>query len=151
VIFSDAKGKSKVKKRGTTHMAFEKYTGARRTSRGAMVTIRQTGQIAFNGAAASDMGLSEVPAVTLHYDKSSKVIGVRAEDNPKADGARKLGKAGRTRTIAASAFMKFFGISLKKNLKVIPVIDKKNDVIALDLKSAQRSPGRPRKNTPKES
>ena len=126
-------------------MAFEKYTGARRTSRGAMVTIRQTGQIAFNAAAASDMGLVDKPAVLLYYDKNSKLIGIKGETNLKIEGARKLGKVGRTRTIAASSFLNFYGISLKQNVKVEPSMDKKNDLIVLDLKKSIKTPSRPRK------
>ncbi len=126
-------------------MAFEKYTGARRTSRGAMVTIRKSGQIAFSATAASDMGLVDKPAVVLYYDRSARLIGIRTETNPKAEGARKLGKIGRTRTIAASSFMNFYGISLKRNLKVAPVLDKKSNMIILDLKKAIKAAVRARK------
>ena len=130
-------------------MAFERYTGARRTSRGAMVTIRKTGQIAFNAAAASDMGLMDKPAAVLFYDKNAKLVGIKPESNTKADGARKLGKVGRTRTIAASSFLNFFGISLKNNLKVTPVLDKKNNIIVLDLKKATKAEGRKRRKKKK--
>ena len=130
-------------------MAFEKYTGARRTNRGAVVTIRTTGQIAFNAAAANDMGLMDKPAVTLYYDKDNSIIGIKPENNQKVQGARKLGKVGRTRTVAASSFMKFFGIPVKKNLKVTPQYDKKEDMIILDLKKAEKSAGRTRKRKKK--
>ena len=126
-------------------MPFEKYTGARRTTRGAMVTIRKSGQIAFNATAASDMGLVDKAAVVLYYDRPAQLIGLRAENNPKAEGARKLGKVGRTRTVAASSYMNFYGISLKRNLKVVPVLDKKNNMIVLDLKKAIRAAVRARK------
>jgi len=126
-------------------MAFEKYTGARRTSRGPMVTIRKTGQISFNAAAASDMKLVEKPAVVLFYDKDTKVIGIKGEPNTKSDGARKLGKVGRTRTIAASSFINFFDINLARNLRIVPAFDKKKDMIILDLKKATKVTPRPRK------
>lgn len=114
-----------------------------------MVTIRKTGQIAFNAAAASDMNLVDKPAVILYYDKDNKVIGIKPENNSKAEGARKLGKVGRTRTIAASSFMNFFDISIKKNIKVEPKIDKKEAMIKLDLKMGVKTPGRPRKTKAK--
>mgnify|MGYP006278814909 FL=1 len=126
-------------------MAFEKYTGARRTAKGAMVTIRKTGQIAFNSAAASDMGLTEKPAVVLFYDKDKNKVGIKPVSDSKQEGARKLGKVGRTRTIAASSFLKFFGIDVGKNLKVEPDYDKKADMIVLDLSKATPSASKKRK------
>jgi|GEM_PF-1417636 len=126
-------------------MAFEKYTGARYTSRGAMVTVRKTGQIAFNASAAREMNIMDKPAVTLHYDKKNSLIGIKAENNQKTEGARKLGKMGRTRTVAASSFLNFYGIAIKKNLKIVPTYDKKSDMVILDLKKAMKVASRPRK------
>ena len=127
-------------------MAFEKYTGARRTAKGAMVTIRKTGQIAFNSAAASDMGLTERPAVVLFYDKEKNKIGIKPVSDAKSEGARKLGKVGRTRTIAASSFLKFFGIDVDKNLKVEPEYDKKAEMIVLEVSKATPTPSKKRKS-----
>ena len=119
-------------------MAFEKYTGARKSSRGAMVTVRKTGQIVFNSAAAREMKIVDIPAVSLYYESETKMIGVKVETDTKAQGARKLGKLGQTRTISASSFIHFYGIILKKNIKLIPTFDKKKDMILLDLTKALR-------------
>lgn len=123
-------------------MAFEKYSGARKTSRGPLATIRKTGQIVFNSAAAREMKIVDQPAVSLYYDKDTNVIGVKAESDSKAQGARKLGKLGQTRTISASSFIHFFGIALKKNIKIVPSYDKKKDLILLDLKKTVRGASR---------
>jgi len=127
-------------------MAFEKYTGARKSSRSALVTIRKTGQIVFNSTAAREMKMVDKPAVSLHYDNETNMIGVKAETDTKVQGSRKLGKLGQTRTISASSFIHFYGISLKKNIKIVPSLDKKKDMILLDLtKAVKGSAGRGRR------
>jgi len=107
-----------------------------------MVTIRLTGQIVFNSAAAREMKIVDKPAVSLYYDNDTNMIGVKAETDPKVQGARKLGKLGQTRTISASSFIHFYGIALKKNIKIVPSLDKKKDMILLDLTKTVRGGGR---------
>ena|SRR5215217_993395 len=101
------------------------------TSAEPQVTLQVKGPISFNQAAY--LALGEPSFVELLYDKTEKIIGIRAvkEDLPHAYPVRRQG-ASNTYVIAGHAFRKYYNIENEAAVRYDAQM--LSDVLGVDLK-----------------
>ena len=113
-------------------MAFKKYTGGRTSS--PTVTIRMSGEIAFNKGAAEQYLDSQTHAV-LYYDADEEKMGIELTTDETAEGARPIrqkdGLPGAV--ISAKVFFDAFKIPYQDEKRTYNSIDIQDEMLVLQL------------------
>ena len=113
-------------------MAFKKFNGGRHTA--PTVTIRQSGEIAFNKGAAEQYLDSQTHAI-LYYDDEDKRVGVELTTDEAAEGARPIrmkdGLPGAV--ISSKVFFDAFNIPYQDEKQVFKTVEVEDEMLILQL------------------
>jgi len=125
-------------------MSFEKFIPPRK-EKPPQVSIKRTGTITFDKTLAGTYGLGRASHVILYFDPSKKLIGVRAAQDGREEGAMKLSHRKRVSSVRARAFFETFGINVDRTSRC-PVAHAKEDGMAvIDVGGVKRRRGSRRK------
>jgi hypothetical protein len=124
-------------------VAFEKFIPPRK-KKAPKVSVKRTGSIAFDSAAVESFGLAKVGAVTLHFDSSRKLLGIKVAE-AKEEGAHKLLHRQRVSSVRAKVFFEAYGIPLEQTRLLTVSKEREAGMIVFDLSDVKRRPGRRKK------
>ncbi len=119
-------------KRGGGTMPFEKYLGQRPRGTKPIVSIRKNGQIAFNAIAVETFSIEKYRFADLYYDRAARKVCIQLT-KIKSKGSRKLTSLYGGVVVSGSAFLRHFGVTIKKARKFDPKFDKAKGMIILQL------------------
>jgi hypothetical protein len=122
-------------------MPFEKFIPPRK-QKPPQVSIKRTGTISFDKVHASAYGLEKVGHVTLFFDASRKLVGVKPTTDAKAEGAIRLSHRQRVSSVRARSFFEAFGIKLERTSRYPVAFDKHLGMAVIELGDVKRRPGR---------
>ena len=88
-------------------MAFERFTDVGRVFR-PRASLRQNGQIGFNGGAIKRFEMNKFSHVVLFYDKETHRIGVKLTNDKTEEGASTLITRTGNGTVSARSFMEYY-------------------------------------------
>jgi hypothetical protein len=127
-------------------MGFEKFIPPRTGAAKPKATIRPSGLISFDAASVEAFGLANQSYAVLYFDKTKKVVGVKAVKNDKDDGAIKLSRRRRSVSLKSPQFFEKYGLNIEDAQKFDAAWDDANGMIIVSLKNVQRRRGRRPKN-----
>lgn len=122
-------------------MPFEKFIPPRR-QRTTPVSIKKAGSIAIDAPFADEAGLADATHVTLHYDRTHRVIGIRASHEGD-EGALRLAHRKRVSSVRARAFFVAFEIAIERTQRFAARLDPASGMVLIELPRKRR--GRPPK------
>jgi len=125
-------------------MSFEKFIPKRKL-KGAQVSIKSTGTISLDSAFAAAFGFAKVSHVTLHFDTTRKMVGVRPEADPRAEGAMRLTHRTRVSSVRARAFFESFGMKIERTMRYPIAFDADESMAVIALEGMKRKRGPKRK------
>jgi hypothetical protein len=125
-------------------VVFEKFIPPRK-KRPAQVSLKRTGTITFDATAVEAFGLAEVSAVSLYFDPSRILAGVRAAADPREEGALRLTHRKRVSSVRAKQFFDAYGLPLTQTRRLPATLDREDGMIVLDLSELRQQPERPKK------
>ncbi len=123
-------------------MGFEKFIPPRTGAAKPKATIRPSGLISFDAASVEAFGLANQSYAVLYFDKTKKVVGVKAVKNDKDDGAIKLSRRRRSVSLKSPQFFEKYGLNIEDAQKFDATWDDANGMIIVNLKNVQRRRGR---------
>jgi hypothetical protein len=125
-------------------LVFEKFIPPRKT-RAPQVSLKRTGTITFDATAVEAFSLAKISAVSLYFDPSRSLAGVKAAADPREEGALRLTHRKRVSSVRARQFFEVYGIPLTQNRTLPATYDRDDDMIVLDLAEVRRHQDRPKK------
>ncbi len=123
-------------------MPFERFVPPQPSGAQPKATIRPSGLISFDAAAVAAFGLEKPSHAVLFFDKSRKLVGIRAISSGKEEGAIKLSKRRRSVSLKAPGFFAQYAISFDRPQRFDVGSDPGNDMLTISLKTVQRRRGR---------
>ncbi|MGE5235110.1 MAG: hypothetical protein ACM3O7_02030 [Acidobacteriota bacterium] len=122
-------------------MPFEKFIPPRK-QKPPQVSIKRTGTISFDNAHATMFGLEKVGHVTLYFDASRKLVGVKPTPDAKAEGAIRVSHRQRVSSVRARQFFETFGLTLERTSRYPVSWDSHAGMAVIALGDIKRRPGR---------
>ena len=96
-------------------------------------SLRRQGQIGLSHGAIEKFNIKDGQHVLLGYDKDKKLVAIKCI-NEEEEGAKKVIVKGRSASIAAKAFLDYFGIIPKETKPYLLREDLENKWLVIDLK-----------------
>lgn len=115
---------------------FERFTEVNK-SFSARITIRQNGQIGFNGGARNQYGVASHRFAVLFFDRNSKAVGILLTDNEQEPGALRITSTKQNTFIAGRPFLELYGISYEKSRRFR--LEKRGDLLVFELEKPLNS------------
>ncbi len=84
------------------------------------LTVRKRGALCLNRKAVEDFKLNEVRFVTLFYDRTERLLGIKPEKTAVASSFKISKEKNQSSVISCLRFLKHFGIPYERSSKTYP-------------------------------